>query len=272
MSGTDKVIKYLAMAFAVLLIVCIIGGTISAVSTVSFFIGGGSIVGNTKSYPVSDDIEYLDIEVGAADLEIKTGDSFLVESNHKYLTVKDNNGKLTISEKRRPWRVRSVDGVKITLSIPADTFFEKVDLTTGAGKVSIDELAADRLQLKLGAGAVDIERLTAVSDAEIHGGTGKVTVRGGILNDLELKMGVGKLRLTSRLTGKCDINYGIGSTDLVLLGTDEDYQIKIDKGIGGVTVEDKQISGSSVYGNGKNKISIEGGIGSIKISFDDSEN
>ena len=52
-----------------------------------------------------------------------------------------------------------------------------------------------------------------------------------------------------------------------LLGSPEDYRIRLDKGIGSATMDGKALSGGSTLGSGQHSIDIDGGIGSIRIQF-----
>lgn len=80
-------------------------------------------------------------------------------------------------------------------------------------------------------------------------------------------MGVGELNLTSELSGKSSIDYGVGETNLVLIGTADDYRIELDKGIGEATLDGIKMGDDSVYGAGNNTIEIDGGVGELKIIF-----
>ena len=134
-------------------------------------------------------------------------------------------------------------------------------------KVEIETLACDVLELSLGAGKADIKNLTANSNANIDGGAGELNIDGGKLCNLNLDMGVGKLTLKSRIEGKSDLDYGVGETDLILLGSKDDYKIKLDKGIGEARLDGESMRDDSVYGSGENFIEIDGGIGEINIEF-----
>lgn len=266
MTYWQKVIKYCAMAFAIFLTISIIGGIIGAVSFISLIFDGRDVTGEMQTYNISGNITELDIDVSVADLEIKTDDQFRVESNHSYLKVKEKDGKLQVSEEKFFWR--SYTGkVSITIFIPKNTVFEKSQIKTGAGRVSISEFSAESLRMELGAGMAVIDSLTATDSARIEGGAGKITINGGALNNLNLDMGVGQMNLTSRLTGDCDLDYGIGETDIALLGKKEDYRIKINKGLGKISIGGKNMSNGEVYGSGEHNIEVDGGIGKIGIKF-----
>lgn len=266
MTTVQKVIKYCAIAFAIFLIVSIIGGIVSAVAGASFLFGGVSTVGDMQTYTVGDDIASLTVDVAAAELEVKTGDGFSVESNLKKLDVENKNGCLLIEEQGSRIGVHSNDAV-VKVTIPADAVFEKVSITTGAGSVRLDRLDTDRLVLELGAGEVSIGSLVATEGSSISGGAGKITVSDGALANLELDMGVGELNLTSALNGDCDLNMGVGNADITLIGSLQGYTIELDKGIGDATVAGVKLGDDVEYGNGPHRLDIDGGVGNVTIEF-----
>lgn len=264
MTSIQKIIKYCAIVFAVFLTVSIIGGIVGVISSVSFFVGD-DISGDMQKYSISGNIKNLDLDINASSLKIVCGDRFGVESNHKDLLVREKEGKLSISEEKMG--LRNYAKAKLIVTIPENSIFEDVAISTGAGKVSVDTLCANTIYLNFGAGEVDIKHLSALSRAEIDGGAGELTIRGGELHNLNMDMGIGELNLESRLTGKSKLDYGIGETKLSLIGKKEDYQIELDKGIGSANLDGKAMSDDSIYGDVENRISIDGGIGSIKILF-----
>ena len=83
MTTAQKIIKYCAIAFAVFLIVSIIGGIVGAVTSVPALVSDGR--GEMETYAVTETVKNLEIDLSGARLEIKTGDRFSVESDHKYL-------------------------------------------------------------------------------------------------------------------------------------------------------------------------------------------
>lgn len=268
MNSVQKVIKYLAMAFAIFLSVCMIGGILTALAGLSYLFSGkeDSPVGDMQTYSVTGEIASLELELSGAELIIQTAEQFSVESNHNNISVQVHSGKLSIDEAKKPFPFYP-KGVTVILNIPEGFVFDDASIETGAGKVEIEGLSADVLELSLGAGEAKIKNLTANSRAKIDGGAGALTVDGGTLRNLKLNMGVGALTLKSRIQGESSLDYGIGETNLTLLGSREDYQIELDKGIGGARLEGAEMQDNSVYGAGPNKIEIDGGIGAIKITF-----
>lgn len=267
MTTAQKLIKYLGLALAIFLCVSIIGGIVTGISGILYiFSDSEEPVGEMKVYPIEGDISSLSLKLSGAELIIKTADEFSVESNHKYISVKTDNGRLSVGETKKSFALSS-KGVTVVLCVPEGFVFNEAGIEAGAGKVTVDSLSADVLKLKLGAGEAKIKNLIANSSADIDGGAGELNIDGGLLSNLKLDMGVGELTLKSRIEGESELDYGVGETNLTLLGNREDYIIKLDKGIGDVKIEGVSMADDSVHGTGENLIDIDGGVGAINIEF-----
>ena len=53
----------------------------------------------------------------------------------------------------------------------------------------------------------------------------------------------------------------------MILNRDENYQIHVDKGLGNISINNEKQNDNSIYGLGRNKIKINGGIGEVEILF-----
>ncbi len=265
MTSLQKLIKYIAIAFAVLLSVSIIGGILSAVGVIGSIFTGDSAAGEMKSYDIPSGIIALDIEIGAADFSIKEGDKFYVESNLKEFSVKYDNNTLSLKDKQIVGG--DYKGAVVNLYIPKGTVFEDIDIETGAGRFNIDSLESKALSLEFGAGEVNIKSITATNSVDIDGGAGKITIASSSFSNLDLDMGVGQLNMVSELSGKCCFDLGVGETNITLVGKADDYRIKAEKGLGSLKVNGESVSGFENGGNAVNSVDINGGIGAININF-----
>lgn len=268
MTTIQKVIKYLAIALAIFLSISIIGGILGAAGLFGFLFDSDVVQDELKTYTVSNSITNLKIEIAAADFTINKADSFSVESNLKHITVTEKNGTLIITEKKKIG-IR-YNEAKLILNIPSETVFKTANIITGAGRLTVDNLSADSLNLVLGAGEVKIDSLSANSNCEIDGGAGKITISDGKLHSLDLDMGVGEFNMTAALYGNNDLELGVGETGLTLIGNEDDYSVNVEKGVGNVSVNGKEVSYYNTS-NGNTKVDIEGGVGAIKISFTNKE-
>ena len=274
MTTAQKVIKYLAIAFAIFLTVSIIGGILSAVG----FLGGlfsdddaawNDVIGETKTYTFTSEISDLNIQINAADFYIKEGNSFSVESNLKNLEVDEKNGCLTLKDltKIKLNGSNAYENAVLTIWVPVGTVFDNVNIKTGAGRFTVDSLSAATIGFELGAGDVTISKLIAEKSANIEGGAGRITISDGAIKNLDLEMGLGQLNLTSALTGDCNLDSGIGEMNVTLLGSKDDYELDIEKGIGNITVDGKNVTDYGSSGNGANEVDIHGGVGAINVRF-----
>lgn len=273
MTSTQKIIKYIALALAFAIIV----GIFSSIASVAALIGGIFSVGKNISEAVSDDFKALDIsgdvselhiDIISAELEIAVGDEFSIETDSGYITAQNSSGKIKIREKKKG--LLGYSSLKtVILTIPEDFVFDEVDIEGGAGRLKIEALSAKELSLDLGAGEVDIQNLEISSEAEINGGAGKITLKDSSFNELSLDMGVGELDFTAEITQKGDIDFGVGNAKVKLIGSANDYSIRLDKGLGNASYCGESVSGSKTCGSGDAVIDMDGGIGNIDIDFDD---
>ena len=274
MTTLQKVIKYLALAFAIFLTVSIVGGILSAVGLLGSLFSDddaewGDVIGETKTYTVSSEISDLNIQINAADFYIKEGNGFSVESNLKNLEVDEKNGCLTLKDltKIKLNGSNAYENAVLTIYVPVGMVFDNVNIKTGAGRFTVDSLSAATIGFELGAGDVTISKLIAEKSANIEGGAGRITISNGAIKDLALKMGMGQLNLTAALTGDSELELGVGESNITLLGSKDDYELDIEKGIGNITVDGKNVTDFGSSGNGANEVDIHGGVGAINVRF-----
>ena len=79
-------------------------------------------------------------------------------------------------------------------------------------------------------------------------------------------MGVEKFNLTNKITENIKVDDEVGKININLIGSKQEYAIKIEKGIGQISIDNKEVNNGN-YGNGSNYIDIDGGVGSIDIKF-----
>ncbi|MBQ8371389.1 MAG: DUF4097 family beta strand repeat protein [Clostridia bacterium] len=224
-----------------------------------------AVLDEAKTYEITSEIHSLDIRISAADFKIVSADEFSVESNLKYLSVSEKNGVLTIVDEAKS--NSNYSNAILTLYVPNGMVFDDVDIETGAAKMTVAALSASSIELKLGAGDVRFESLNASAEVDIKGGAGQITIVSGTLNDLTLKMGIGELNLNAAVLGESDLKFGVGESNVTLIGSKDDYNVDIEKGLGNITVDGKTVTDLGGSANGQNHIEIEGGVGTINLKF-----
>lgn len=211
---------------------------------------------------ISEKINYLDIDVEVVDLIVRKGEEFKIETDNKYIRIKEYNSKLSIEEREHFFKTNHNN---LIIYIPDNYLFENIELDAGVGKVDISSFISNKIDFDLGVGDVVINNLIVNEYIEIESGVGKLNIFSGTLNNLDLDSGVGKVNISSNLLGNSKIDAGVGSINLDILNTIENYKFIITKGIGNTKLNGKSIN-TNIYGNGINTVTISGGLGTIDIN------
>lgn len=268
MSDIQRVIKYVAIAFAIFLAVNIISVIVLGIGNLFMVFSNDEII---KMHNLNIDHDYainnLEIDVAGTSLVIEEGETFKIETNNKYIDIKQNKDNLIIKEKNHNW-FRNNGKSKLVIYMPNNFELNKLDIDAGAGKVEISSLITNEIDFDLGAGQVIIDNLIARRKASIEGGAGEVIIKKGIINNLEFDMGVGHADITADLTGNSDIEAGVGELDIKLLGNKKDYRIRVEKGLGNINIDGENLKNNQTYGEGARNVLIEGGVGSISVKFE----
>ena len=202
-------------------------------------------------------------------LDIKTGDDFKVETNNSKITFEENNGSVKIKEENRNWLNNNNMSSNLIIYIPEDMIaIDETKIQTGAGKINIEKLNTQSLYLELGAGDVYIENVIATGETKIDGGVGKTELKSCEINNLKANLGMGEFTFSGKLTGKNKIDSGVGAINIDLIDNKNNYKIDVSKGLGNVTLDGQKLETDRVYGIGENYLDIDGGIGEIKIDFE----
>ena len=94
---------------------------------------------------------------------------------------------------------------------------------------------------------------------------GKTEIKSCEINNLKANLGVGTFDLNGKLTGKSKVDSGVGAININLIDNLENYTIDVSKGLGSVTLDGKKLEMDRIYGTGENYLSVDGGVGEIKI-------
>lgn len=231
MSTAQRIIRYFAIGLAVLITVSIISGAIALVSMISGGFGGREKPDEELKYAESfgnEPLTSLKLEIGATSLTVKEGEP-AVKTNNPDISWSLKDGTLTVKEKKRNVSFGNNYSYDLEIYIPQGTELDVVDIVAGVGEISISSLTMNTLRLVLGIGEADLS--------------------------LSIKEGA-------------DIDCGIGKMSLTLLGGRDDYTLTVSKGIGEMTVDEKQLRNDTTVGDGDAKIQINGGIGDITVEFE----
>ena len=223
-----------------------------------------------QSNQIENQIQYdslmssLDIDLKTANLEIKLGDKLLVSTTNKYVTTYQNDNNIVIQEKKHS--LLSKDNNKVIITVPDNFLLDIVEIDITSGSIKIDKLETKRLNLDLGSGTTKINNLLVTDKTKIDCGSGKFLLNNGNLSNLNLDAGLGDTILNAKIIGNSNIETDIGKLELNLIGSINDYELTIDKGVGSIKLNNESLKDKSVVGTGNNYLLIEGGIGLTSIT------
>lgn len=275
MNTAQKLIKAFALALAMIIVISIFGALVGGVYVVGNLISGtddaqlGEI---TEIWTEDEDeevreIRSLNINVKATSVRLRRvqdGDRVRVETNNDYIVNWIDGSTLEIVEKSHGFFGLGGQG-DLVIYTRESVRFDDVNIEIGAGTLEIEDLETKRLDLDLGAGKAQIRNLKVTEEADIEGGTGKTAIVDSELRDARINLGVGKADVEARLLGDSRLVTGVGKLDLVLLGKETDYKLTIDKGIGAVELNGSKLGDGARWGEGKNRVDLEAGIGAVDI-------
>ena len=262
MNATQKIIKYCAIIFALLIIASIIGFIFNIIG---YFIPNGKV--DTKNfYEEYNDVKEIFLDSSASKIIIKKGNIFSVKATNVVTNFESslNNNVLKIKEKVKKLWNKKYEGI-ITITV-TDTMLDNFEINHGAGKLVINGINVNDFELEHGAGKVELNNVS-FQNTSIEGGAGEIIINSSNLRNLDLDIGAGKTSIEAYIEGKSEINCGVGALDITLLGNQEDYQITVSKGVGTIEIDDIKQKNNTTFGNGQNNIELNGGVGSIKVNF-----
>lgn len=272
MTTTQKIIKYLAIAFALFLVISIFsiifGLSREIISSINSDKKDSELLEEytTISNNVNN-IESFKIDISNDDIEIKKGEKFEVKTNDPDVKFYHENSKVKIkSDKTFSWHPSNSYRGTIIIYLPNEFNISELDLNLGAGKIDIDKIFVETLLMDLGAGTMTAKEINVYEKATINGGAGNINIYSGTINNLNLKLGAGNASIQSDLTGSNTLTTGVGKLNLGLSRSKDNYKFDISKGLGNIILNDFDVSEDILIGAGETKIKISGAVGNIIIN------
>ena len=272
MTTTQKIIKYLAIAFALYLVISIFSiifdlsreiiSSINNDKKESKLLEEYTTISNNVN-----NIESFKIDISNDDIEIKEGEKFEVKTNDPDVKFYHENSKVKIkADKTLSWHLSNSSRGTIIIYLPNEFNISELDLNLGAGKIDIDKIFVETLLMDLGAGTMTAKEINVYEKATINGGAGNINIYSGTINNLNLKLGAGNASIESDFTGSNTLTTGVGKLNLGLSRSKDNYKFDISKGLGNIILNDFDVSEDILIGDGETKIKISGAVGNIIIN------
>lgn len=213
-------------------------------------------VGGENSKIIEQDCRNLELEYGAGQLEIYYGDVSDVQVDSKNvhglkITVGGEEGEETLYIEGG-LNVTDASDSKLVIILPKEMQFEHVDMELGASQADIDGLLAEEIDLSVGAGQANIANVNT--------------------RILDMEVGAGEAGVTNLTVWNLNLEVGVGEANVQVNGAENDFNYRIECGVGEVVVGNKSYGGLGAEQTIKNQessymIDIECGIGSVDVQF-----
>lgn len=198
---------------------------------------GGDLPAIDGALPGVTEIRELDIDLGAGNYRIVTGDAYGMEFPHgsygdDWIESDIDDGVWKIHTDSSWLNFGFGDARSCTIVVPEGCTVEKLEISVGAANVEVDALmTAEKVELEVGAGNLTISGIA--------------------------------------FTDRLDAEVGAGNLDLGLPGAPEDYRFDAEVAMGTITVNGSDLVtgliGSAHRGDGSLRVDIETGMGCVNI-------
>lgn len=216
----------------------------------------GNLTSDDWNIQVFSNIRDLDVDLGARELYVESYNGgeiqVYVEKEDECVKVRQENNELKLRMEKFQGN-SGKKGYAVKILIPENYQFDEVNISVGAGEAYIETLQAKSIEAETGAGSI-------VSYDRIETKESSWTVAAGSISLTELQ------------SEETEIDCAAGNFDAVFTGSEKDYRIDGDIGVGSITVGDsswealgKDISVGNK--NAKKTIDADCAAGSVGIDF-----
>lgn len=219
-----------------------------------------------KEHVIDNEITILDVDVDYVNLNILKGDKLKIETNNRYIAVREIGKKLVVEEKEHSNATVTKYDNDLTIYMP-EKEYNYLFLDAGAGTVLLENLSFKKAKIDLGTGKATIKNFITINTIKLKASSGEVNIENSEMHNLDMNLGVGLMNINAKIIGNSDIECDVGDTKINLIGNQDDYQVRVEKGIGNIIVNNNVVSDNTIVGKGENYIIINGGVGNINISF-----
>ena len=257
--------------------------------------GLSSTVTANKVYTESADnpINSIIIDYENADVYVTFGDTLSVSYSELYtkggeqisdIFLTDGSGNLSIRERLMPFKNIGFDATepRITVTLPRDravslnveTDNGDIDLVgngltvsnlvlnTDNGDVELSQISANKISVSTDNGSIEAKNLTATEAIKLDTENGEIDLEGSIsAASLEVEVDVGDISHEGGVitANRVSLSTSVGEIEVTLAGAQNDYTIRVEKGLGASNVKTAQ--------GGDKRLDIESEIGNITIRF-----
>ena len=208
-------------------------------------------------YQATQSINDLDIDVHNANIDfIETdGDHIEVKATSIYDGFKVyQSGNTLIVKQPNYWNLfKRYASASIRIYVPKDMIFENIKVNGSAGTMKINNLKCEIADFNIGVASVKVDNMEC--------------------EDMNFKLAAGNVKATNiTCNNELSIDAGMGNINVDLVGSEKEYNYKINVGMGNVRVGSEHVAG---FGSNKSHsgltdkmINVKCGMGNVKVTME----
>lgn len=292
----ERIIKYAAIAFAILLSFGIIAGILTGVLAAAGMMSEGGTffqmeqVDMTKEFS---NVKNLKVDISFGKVEIVEGDAVRVTATDipSDCIIALQNETLVVEREKDGlsgslfFNWKQYEKSHIVIEFPVGFVAHTAELESGAGAFFVEKLSAENLILETGSGSFVGKQLSAMKtdmdtgsgnvtiedttfgELKLESGSGLVRMREVTAHNVEFDSGSGSISIEGMLTGDCSFHTGSGRVDLLLYGDRKEYRIVTELGSGSFWLDGNRIKEDNIDISAKHTLDFDTGSGSVSVEF-----
>jgi len=229
--------------------------------------------GDIAKYSVGSDILELNIEVGGCELKVEeSGDNnfYLEAENTKKFQGYVKDGVLYVKGTVNTGVINDLTACEITLYVPQNVHFDKVNAQLGAGNMEWKDLNVNEAFFEVGAGQITLSSIQA-DTLELTVGMGEILAEEMQVKELDAEVDMGHFFAEGSISEGASVECNMGSLEMKVDGKWEDFNYDLDCGMGNLQLGENTYSGISnekeIDNQADKEMEIKCAMGNIEIEF-----
>ena len=160
----------------------------------------------------ADSFAGVTVDGGLAAVTVRAGERWKLTTTHPELyEVSQKDGRLVIDSREPGITGQTVQHARLILEVPEDAVLDRLELDTGLGSLTGENLTAETLVVDAGMGSVTLTGITVQGDAQLDCGMGTLTVDGLTAGTVSGECGMGSVELTDLTADSLELSCDMGT-------------------------------------------------------------
>lgn len=221
-----------------------------------------------------DEFQKIEFDTAVLSGNIVKGDDYTISYEASEKLVPDyyvENGTLYVKQKDDLKLKDHLGGntkMKITITIPDGVCLENIEVGADVGDVNIEGIKTSQFTCDADVGDIDVKN-AELGIVKFTADVGDINIDSAIMADASVEASVGNIDMKEVKVQNADITADVGDVAVKVIGNRDDYNLKLNAGLGDVKV-DGEHSSSHIENNtnGMYTFEVDGGVGNVRVDFE----